>query len=131
MKYLVDTHIFLWLLFEPEKIPKKQLKLLADPENSIFVSSISFWEISLKYGIGKLKLDNCLPDDLPDAAQKSNIEIAEISSKEPATFHRLPRTAHEDPFDRMIVWQAVCNKLILITRDRHLQQYKKYGLVSV
>ncbi len=61
MKYLIDTHVLLWSLFDTSKLSKKVYGILLDIENEIYVSNITFWEISLKYGIGKLSLKNILP----------------------------------------------------------------------
>ncbi|MFK5892791.1 MAG: hypothetical protein QM504_06190 [Pseudomonadota bacterium] len=80
MKYLIDTHILLWLIFSPEKIDKDKLNILREHKNSIFVCSISFWEISLKYSIGKLELTGITPDELPDLSIKMGIKITEFSA---------------------------------------------------
>lgn len=62
MKYIIDTHIFLWLVFDPEKLSNKKLAVLKNPFNQLFITSVSFWEISLKYSIGKLDIQGVLPD---------------------------------------------------------------------
>ena len=61
MKYLLDTHTFLWTVFEPEKIGVKAKALITNREHAILVSLVSFWEISLKYSLGKLRLENVSP----------------------------------------------------------------------
>jgi len=73
-KYLIDTHIFLWLVFDPERVGSKKLEILKDPRNRIFIANISFWEISLKYNLGKLDLSGLAPDELPKVAQNMRID---------------------------------------------------------
>src|SRR4030042_4826908 len=99
MRYIIDTHIFLWSLFEPEKIPSKAAAAIQSQQNSVFVSVISFWEISSKYSLGKLGLKGIGPHELPDFAAKMNFEILELSIEDAASFYRLPRVPHKDPFD--------------------------------
>lgn len=79
---------------------------LTDPGNRVFVSTISLWEISLKYSIGKLNLENITPEELPPFILDSGFEFMEASPETYASFHKLPKTGHADPFDRMIVWPA-------------------------
>ena len=128
MKYLLDTHTLLWAVFEPDKLTEKVEKLIQDPTNQVFVSVISFWEISLKYNIGKLELINTSPETLPEIAEEMGIEILDVKSDEAASFYKLPRLAHKDPFDRMVIWQAVLRKMMLVSGDREFRQYRQYGL---
>jgi PIN domain nuclease of toxin-antitoxin system len=129
MKYLIDTHIFLWLLFDPQKIPAKTIKILHDPTNHIIITSISFWEISLKYNLKKLELKGVTPDELPDLAEKMGLKIVEIGAKEMSSFHKLPKpTKHKDPFDRIIIWYSICNDYTFVSQDRKLGNYESLGL---
>ena len=128
MKYLLDTHTLLWAVFEPDKLTKKVEKLIQDPTNQVFVSVISFWEISLKFNIGKLELINTSPETLPEIAEEMGIEILDVKSDEAASFYKLPRLAHKDPFDRMVIWQAILRKMMFISSDREFRQYRQYGL---
>ena len=66
MKYLLDTHTFLWILFEDEQLSEKAADVIRNPENDIYVSVITYWEISLKYAIQKLELRGISPDELPE-----------------------------------------------------------------
>ena len=131
MKYLIDTHIFLWSLFSPEKIPKQIKEIVADPSNRVFVSTIAFWEISLKFSIKKLELEGITPDELPEIAGKLCFEILSLSAEDAASFYHLPKIAHKDPFDRMLIWQAIRQKMVLISRDRKVVAYKDFGLQSL
>ena len=66
MNYLLDTHVLLWTLFESRKLSNIVKQIILNPDCNIFVSIFSFWEISLKFGLGKISLNNIKPDDLPD-----------------------------------------------------------------
>ena len=128
MKYLIDTHVFLWSLFSPEKIPRAIAKIIKEPGNRIFVSTITFWEIALKFSLKKLELEGIAPGDLPEFANKMNFEILNLSAEDAASFYHLPRISHKDPFDRMLIWQAIRGEMVLISKDSKISVYKNYGL---
>ena len=128
MIYLLDTHTFLWAAFSPENLSPAASKEIRLAENQIYLSTISLWEISLKYALGKMTLENCKPDDMPDIALQMHIQLIQPTDKETASFYRLPRTAHKDPFDRMIIWQAIQQQIALISKDTHFADYEKFGL---
>lgn len=128
MKALLDTHVFLWAVFAPKKLSADTRALIQNINNVLLLSTISFWEISLKYAIGKLELHGCSPEDLLGVASAMHLELLQPSPDELASFHRLPRVAHKDPFDRLIIWQALQNKLILISGDQRLSDYDSLGL---
>ena len=129
MKYVIDTHIFLWLLFSPEKIAVEKLTILKNPQHKVVITPISFWEISLKYNLGKLVLENTTPDKLPQLAKMMNISIEPINAECMASFHNLPQNrSHKDPFDRIIIWYCMCNNYTLVSQDRHFSAYKVLGL---
>ncbi len=131
MNYLLDTHVFLWALFDSDKISRPSKRILENGSNTIFVSIITFWEISLKYAAGKLELTNILPDQLPGAAEASGFSVLNISTDEAAGYYKLPTLRHKDPFDRLIVLQAVNNKIPLITKDKTLADYEQFGLRTI
>ncbi len=128
MNYLLDTHVFLWSLFDHKLLSNKVSKIILNPENTIFVSIITFWEIALKFNIGKLTLTNVLPEELPLYAEKAGFEIREITPSEVSSFYKLPQVKHKDPFDRLIIWQCIQNNICLITKDTDITYYKDFGL---
>jgi len=128
MKYLFDTHAFLWSVFNPEKLSSPVRKIFHETKTSIALSVVTFWEISLKYEMGKLVLTNCLPDDLVKISDKLSFDLLELAPAQAAGFHQLPRKTHKDPFDRMIVWQAIQNKCTLVSKDGELNSYREFGL---
>jgi len=131
MNYLLDTHSFLWALMNPENLSDHTRKILESSTNEIDLSVISFWEISLKFSLGKLDLKGVTPAEMPQAAEKMRLSILPVESEDAATYHRLRKTAHKDPFDRMIVWQCIRRDWPLISSDRLLDLYKSQGLVLV
>ncbi len=129
MGWLLDTHALLWVLFEPEKLGKKTREIVKNPANEVWVSPVSYWEISLKYGLGKLILPGTNPSEIPAAVGKLGLAEAALDPEILATLHLLPYAPdHRDPFDRMIVWQAIHKKLVLVSKDRALAFFKSHGL---
>ncbi|MBK8506853.1 MAG: type II toxin-antitoxin system VapC family toxin [Saprospiraceae bacterium] len=130
-QYLIDTHTLIWTLLDSKLLSKKAIEVLSNPENKIFVSVISLWEISLKYALGKLQLRGGTPQDLLSGIYNLNIDILNLDPQIIATFYQLPLTFHKDPFDRLIVWQAINHALPLISKDVKLKDYGKDGLVII
>jgi PIN domain nuclease of toxin-antitoxin system len=128
MKLLLDTHAFLWSLFSPEKLGQRARREIISPENEVSVSVVTFWEVSLKYALGKLELSGVAPEELPDFADQMGLEILPIHPAEASSFHRLPRHSHKDPFDRIIIWQAIQRSLTLVSKDRNFTDYRGVGL---
>lgn len=131
MKYLIDTHIFLWSLFMPEKIDPCVTEIIRTADNRIFVSVVTFWEIALKFGLNKLKLEGVTPDELPELATRIGFEILSLKPDDAASFYCLPRFTHKDPFDRMIIWQAICEKMVMVSKDSEVAAYQQFGLKTI
>jgi PIN domain nuclease of toxin-antitoxin system len=129
MSYVIDTHIFLWLLFEPKRVPINVLDILKNPTNYIAITSISFWEISLKFNLGKLELNGTTPEELPKLAEKMGLAIEQIATQEMASFHKLEKTKkHKDPFDRIIIWHCITHERMIISLDGKFDSYEEFGL---
>lgn len=118
MRVLLDTHIYLWWLEDSAQLSSSARKLIADAE-SVHVSSASIWEAIIKIGLGKLEAD---PADLVAGIRKCGFTPLPIT---PEHTLALPGLAdhHKDPFDRMILCQAITEPLRLITADGLLQSY--------
>ena len=127
-QFLLDTHTF---LLDPDGLSKKTANLIEEPENEIFVSIVSIWEISLKYSIGKLKWKGGSPEDLLCAMFDVDFKILETDGQTIATFYQLPTGSHKDPFDRLLCWQAIRHELILISKDKALLDYEQQGLKMI
>jgi PIN domain nuclease of toxin-antitoxin system len=102
--------------FRSRKIMTALLQL-EDAKNEAFVSAVTFWEISLKFGLGKLELSGATPNDLPGLALKAGFSLLPLLPEEAAMYHSLEASWHKDPFGRMLMKQAIHNKLTLLSKD--------------
>ena len=128
MTYLLDTHFVIWAITDTQKISRDIQNIIADPEHTILVSAVSFWEVSLKSAIGKLKLAGVTPIDLPTHCVAMGFELIDLSAEESCSYHQLTAEHHKDPFDRMLIWQAIRNGYVLISVDKNVKKYKSAGL---
>jgi PIN domain nuclease of toxin-antitoxin system len=129
MIYLIDTHTFIWAISDIKKLSERALEVITNVDNDIFVSVVSFWEIALKTSINKFSFEGIITNDLPKYARKMNFSILEMKAREACTFANLPlKNNHKDPFDRMIIWQAITEDMMLISKDKMFAQYKENGL---
>jgi len=131
MSYLLDTHTLIWAIKERKKLSQAVIEILENADNTIFVSAITFWEIALKFSNGKLELQNIVPDQFTETALQMGFQLISLSPEESASYHKLTLTTHKDPFDRMLIWQAIQRDLIFITKDERLEQYKSSGLKTL
>lgn len=129
MKLLLDTCTLLWSLQDPKRLSAPARQALRDPENLVAVSAVSFWEISLKAGLGKLTLDGAEPEDLPGFVVQAGWEIVPLNPATAAGVGRLPMVPpHRDPFDRLLVWTAIREDFTLVSRDGAMRIYTPHGL---
>lgn len=126
MKYLLDTHIFIWSAMSDHKL-SRQVKDILEGTSEINVSLVTLWEISLKFGLGKLELQGSNPEKFWQDSRKMDYKLLALKFEEAVSFHHLPRE-HNDPFDRMLVWQAIRNDMTFISNDTKLDAYQKFGL---
>lgn len=131
MSYLVDTHVLLWSLFSPRIISKNVKSILSESRTTKYVSIITFWEIAIKFSLGKLDLKGVLPDTLPMIAKDARFEILDLNIETAASFYKLPKLRNKDPFDRMLAWQTICKDFCLLTKDSDFTIYKENGLKVV
>jgi PIN domain nuclease of toxin-antitoxin system len=118
MRLLLDTHVFLWSVTDDRKLTKAARKLILDAED-VFVSSASIWEASIKAGLGKLDVDvNLLVSEI----EASGFSELPVRAAHAAMVRDLP-DIHRDPFDRLLVAQALSEPLRLVTSDGHLSKY--------
>jgi PIN domain nuclease of toxin-antitoxin system len=117
VKILLDTHVVRWWLMDDEALAD-DVKDLIDTEAEAFISAASVWEISIKVALGKL----AVPADIADVLGASGLRELPVRSRHAIEAGALP-PLHRDPFDRMLVAQARCENLTLLTRDRHIPKY--------
>ncbi|HEV7381321.1 MAG TPA: type II toxin-antitoxin system VapC family toxin [Dyadobacter sp.] len=128
MRYLLDTHTLIWAVMETDKLSTRVRDILENPDHVILVSAISFWEISLKFSIGKLDLQGILPHELPAAVRLMNFGTIALDTEDASTYYKLSSSYHRDPFDRMLIWQTINSNLTLISKDGRMSAYKSDGL---
>ncbi len=129
--FLIDTHVLLWYLFNSSQLSIGLKKVLRSSDNRVLVSAISFWEIAIKYGNGKLKLSGHTPESLLDSCKKVDFQIIDLENKLVLSSHLLSADYHKDPFDRLLIWQAINNNYILITNDQTIHLYESAGLKTL
>ncbi len=116
--YLIDTHILLWWLSNDRKLDKKTAALIQDPDNTIFVSVVSVWEINIKKSLNKL----VAPDNLKEELFENSLEILPITLDHVLYVEHLP-LIHNDPFDRLLIAQCKVEGFTFVTEDHHISQY--------
>lgn len=128
MKLLLDTHVFLWATGQSQRLPTQVAATIADRNNDVFVSSVIFWEIAIKVRAGKLDIGDNKPGDLPTRAVDMGFILMGLLPEETATMGQLAEDTHFDPFDRMLIWQAINRKLTLVSGDPEFERFKADGL---
>ncbi|MBF0430020.1 MAG: type II toxin-antitoxin system VapC family toxin [Fibrobacteria bacterium] len=118
MNLLLDTHILLWWLDNPSLIKRDAANLITDGKNGVYISSATIWEIVLKKSLGKL----CIPDNLEEVITSNRFLYLPIAPHHAFRLECLPHI-HRDPFDRILIAQALCEKYTLVTRDKIIPQY--------
>lgn len=119
MRLLLDTHALLWALSAPTKLPARAAAALRDPTNTVFVSAASVWEIAIKAALGKLSADL---DEIVGTSLEVGFEELPVTLAHARRVHSLP-ARHRDPFDRMLVAQALEEGLTLVSHDALVTAY--------
>jgi PIN domain nuclease of toxin-antitoxin system len=122
MKYLLDTSVFLWALAAPGKLNRRARNLLSNEREGLFLSAASSWEISLKFGLGKLELPEPPAKYVPKWMLNWGIRSLDISHLHALAVGTLPGH-HQDPFDRILIVQAMTEGMVLLTADRMFEKY--------
>jgi PIN domain nuclease of toxin-antitoxin system len=122
VRFLVDTHCWLWLQASPERLSSEMLSLLEDPANELILSAASSWEIAIKYALGKLPLPEPPSRYVPSRMATSGSRGLPVEHAHALRVAELP-AHHRDPFDRLLIAQAQIEKLVLVTVDREFEKY--------
>ena len=122
MKILLDTHIFLWYISGDERIPAAMKHNIRDPKNEVYFSVVSLWEATIKYQIGKLPLPESPDVYLPAQRSIHLIESLQLDEASVKQLSKLP-LLHRDPFDRLLVCQAIQHSLSIATVDSVVLAY--------
>jgi PIN domain nuclease of toxin-antitoxin system len=122
MRLLLDTHCWLWLQTAPERFSEQTLGLLADDVNELLLSAASSWEITIKYALGRLPLPDPPTVYVPSRMVESGTVGLPIEHTHALRVSLLPNH-HRDPFDRLIIAQAQCENLTIVTSDADISRY--------
>lgn len=128
MRLLLDTHVLLWLLSDPDRIEQRARRDIEDTGNTVLLSAVSTWEIATKHALGKLALPEPPEALLARAARELQSTELPITSRHALISASLPKH-HNDPFDRLLVAQAIVDQAVLATGDGKLRPYATQGLM--
>jgi PIN domain nuclease of toxin-antitoxin system len=120
--YLLDTHVWLWLLAEPQRLGPSLLAELQDRGTTLFLSAVSSWEISIKWALGRLPLPQPPAAYVPDRMRQSGVTGLAVQHSHALQVARLPKH-HGDPFDRLLVAQAQLEQVPIVTLDPFFDAY--------
>ena len=129
MRILLDTHIFLWLIDDEERLSDRYRHIIHNLEHEIFLSVVSIWECVIKYQLGKLDFPNSPETYLPKERRKHLIKTLTVDENSIAQLIKLP-LLHKDPFDRLIMAQALQHELIIMTEDQLILAYPDIRLLQ-
>lgn len=127
MNYLLDTHTFLWFLEGNVSLSSKARAIIENSKNINFISIASIWEVAIKMSLGKLKLEVSL-ENLKSEILNNNFEILPLDFEHILELTRLEEI-HKDPFDRIIISQAISENCIVISKDSNFELYSKVNVV--
>ena len=122
VKLLLDTHTFLWWTGEPARLPRRVLDACGDARNELLLSAVGILEMQLKLDAGKLDLEMPLPDLVRKHERENDLAILPVRAAHVYAIRGLPRI-HRDPFDRLLVAQAVVEDAVLVSGDEKVAQY--------
>jgi len=122
MKYLLDTHVWLWGVLEPAYLGDNTREVMTEPENTVYLSAVSTWEATIKVSTGKLMLPGGVPQFISDSFDLDGFEPLPVRWEHTIGVQALP-FLHRDPFDRLLIAQAIFEGATLITSDPWIAQY--------
>ncbi len=122
MRLLLDTHIFLWYIAGDDQLADAWRQMIGDPRNRVFLSVVSMWEAIIKFQTGRLPLPEAPETYIPRLRAQHRIIALPVDEADVAQVALLP-LIHRDPFDRLIIGQAIQNGLILVTSDAAIRSY--------
>lgn len=122
LKILLDTCTALWIAADAPQLSERAKGIFQTPGNEIFLSTVSTWEICLKYALGKLPLPETPEIFLPELRRAGRMESLPLKEDATLQLHRLPEL-HRDPFDRMLICQAIAGGMTLLTPDQEIRRY--------
>ncbi len=128
MRILLDTHCWLWMQISPERISAPVRAILVEPDNELYLSAASSWELAIKWSLGKLPLPTPPQEYVPQRMERQAIVTLPVQHRHALHIAGLPQH-HRDPFDRLLIAQAQLEKLTLLTADRKFADYDGIDLL--
>jgi PIN domain nuclease of toxin-antitoxin system len=122
MNLLLDTHVFIWAVSDASQLSDKARDLIRDPEHVKWFSLVSAWEMQIKLQIGKLTLEKPLTDLIAEQREQNDLQVLPITLPHILSLSDLP-LHHRDPFDRLLIAQAVEQDLVLLSQDAAFADY--------
>lgn len=122
MKVLLDTHVLIWALGSPERLPEYIINLICDERNEIYVSSASLWEIAIKHKKAPAQMPFS-SIQIRDYCQRSGYYFLSISVESTSTFDKMTFEKNNDPFDQMLVSQSIANNMVFVTHDAKIKEF--------
>ena len=122
MNILLDTHVAIWALLVPERLTKSVRSLIADPDNVVHVSAASSWDIGIKRALRRASAPPVSAREAASSFKEAGYVLIDVTSEDAAAVETLPQL-HGDPFDRLLLAQALFKPLRLLTADRRLASY--------
>jgi PIN domain nuclease of toxin-antitoxin system len=123
LKFLLDTNVFLWGLSEEHKLNATAQEILTSSSSELYFSAAGSWEIAIKFALGSLPLPKAPSEYIPYALRSWAINALNITHEHALRAGELP-AHHRDPFDRLLIAQALSEQMTLLTADRVFQKYK-------
>ncbi len=123
MKYLLDTHAFLWFVSDDGELSSKARAIIKNSKNEVFFSAVSAWELSIKIKLGRLTIEEELEPFIIKQLSENNFSTLSITLFHSIYTSKLPGI-HKDPFDRMLIAQSIIENMSLISKDKNIKKYK-------
>ncbi len=122
MRLLLDTCTFLWIITDAPQLSSAAGEMFYKPDNEVYLSSVSTWEVAVKHALGRLPLPEAPITLIPSMRDAHGIEALSLDEESTLYVSRLP-PYHRDPFDRMLICQAIVQDLVILTPDHEIRQY--------
>ncbi len=123
MNLLLDSHIFIWWREEPAKLSPKAFSEISDANNNIFISVVTIWELQIKIALNRLTIKGGLENAVKDEQQNNGFQILPVNLSHALNIENLP-PHHSDPFDRLLISQAIVENMTLVSADKEFGKYQ-------